>query len=140
MAAFDMTLDIADADEIEPAWDPEENSRRVRAGLVSLLAGRPISFTRSRCDLIVVFSGSFTKFSGGRVHLFQQHVLDGLGIYTEIVKQIPACIKVFFVFHNKNYGGKAEIQEFLTSQESMEVYENLGITQIQLGGEIIFKK
>jgi hypothetical protein len=115
-----------------------ENARRLRDGVRAALAGQVAEFAKKNTDLIAVFDEPFGQFSTGRISLFQQFVTDNIGVVPEYIKSVPACVKVFFSLGPYSAENIEILRGVLRSDSAREVYSNLGISQIQLRGELIF--
>lgn len=118
-------------------FDPAENSRRIKAGLLAAISGRPLEFARENSNLIAVFDGPFTKYSSGRITLFQEYVYEIAGVAPEFIREVPACIKVFFKLQIEERDRLNHVLAALESAEAKEMYRSLGISQLQFAGKII---
>lgn len=121
-------------------YDAKENASRVRHGILSLLSGRAIDFISASAPLVVVFDGDPSQFSGGRILLFQQFFLDRLGIIPEIVRQVPACIRVYFSIERDDRDAvKAALctADGKATPDFQVLCRELNVSLVQLGGTII---
>jgi hypothetical protein len=120
-------------------YDPSENIGRLREGLTAVIAGRATKFSGAVGSLVVVFDGEPTPFSGGRVLLFQQFLLDRAGVIPEIVRQVPACLKVFFDVGD-DPDSVAAVRRLLATPAFDALCKGLQISQVQLGAEMVRPK
>jgi hypothetical protein len=111
-------------------YDAEENISRLRRGMVALLGGRSIDFEKSGATLVVVFDGAPSRYSNGRVVLFQDFFDANLGIVPQVVRQVPACIKVFF---NTEPASTKAVSDLLQSAAFRTLCHDLHISQVQFG-------
>ena len=118
-------------------FNPTDNADRLKRGLLSLISGIAIEFSKTNSSLIVVFDGKATTFSSGRVLLFQQYIYERTGIIPEIIRQVPACIKIFFNIDADNKEQRELISQTLETSEFRELCNKLRISQVQRGSKII---
>lgn len=119
--------------------DAADNIERIRKGLLSILGGKSIDFTNDLAPLVAVFADPVGRHSGGRVMLFQHFFSDRLGFYPEIVRQVPACLKIFFKVGSLDGRDADAFEKLLASDEFRTVCEDLNISQVQFGSKFIIK-
>lgn len=118
-------------------YDAIENINRVRKGLVAVLQGRTIDFSTDHTPFIVVFDDPINKFSEGRVVLFQQFFIEQLGMILEIVKQVPACLKIFFKVDFEEPEERQRFAELIETPAFLRLCSELNISQIQFGSKMV---
>ena len=118
-------------------YDRSENLVRVRQGLISILSGRKIEFSNDQWNLMALFCDPITKFSQGRVLLFQNHFVEHAGTIPEIVSQMPACLKIFFRIEAEEPEVKKKILDIISSDSFSVLCRDLNVSAVQFGGQLI---
>lgn len=114
-----------------------ENNERLEKGLKQALVNQITEFNNiSGGQSIAVFSDPIDEFTGGRIRLFQQAIFDESGIYPEVVKMIPACLKVFFTLEASREYTKKTLIPYFSTQRYNELCDEVGLSYVQFYGTI----
>lgn len=121
------------------AYSPHENAHRVREGLLALVKGNPAAFDDTATPLIVTFDVEPSIFAAGRIMHFQRYFLDRLGFYPQVVRQEPACVKVFFAVPEDALDLK-RLREVLYADEFRALCDDLRVTRVQFQGAFVLPR
>ncbi len=116
---------------------PHENVRRIEQGLAALIRGNEINFATQNTELVVLFDVPATRFGAGRILLFQQFIEQKTGVIPIVIRQVPACIKVFFDYPYQQ-ADRDHLLDMFKSSEFHVVYQSLRIKQVQFAGQLVF--
>lgn len=121
-------------------YDATENSERLHLMMLAMIGRQAVEIARGNANLVVVFDGDPSPLEAGRITLFQRYIDDRVGLVPEILKQVPACIKVFFRLEISDRDRINDIKLLLTSADAHSLYRDLRISQLQYAGEMLFPK
>lgn len=116
-------------------YDPEENIRRLKAGIVAAVKGNSTFFDDTLFPLIVVFSGKPDRADQSRILAFQKFVGDSISVRPQVAFVRPACIRVGFNFPDATDGLGKELLQLARTEAFKDVCSTLGVVQVICGGE-----
>lgn len=128
-------------------FDPELNNARVDAAYRAVLIGE-IFQVKDKLDqavlptdnrLIAIFNGPIDQFVGGRILTLQQAVFDECGAYSEILRAVPSCLKVFFRLDIPNEKTRRDLIPFFESEEFSALCKEIDVGYVQYSGDIFPK-
>lgn len=121
-------------------YDATENSERLHRMMLAMIGRKAVDIASGNANLVVVFDGDPSPLELGRITLFQRYIDDRIGIVPEILKQVPACIKVFFRLPIDDRSRVDQVKVLLRSEDAQALYRDLRISQLQYAGEMLFPK
>lgn len=118
-------------------YDPVDNGMRARQALAAAIAGLPKTFEPDvESKLIALFSDPLGPYAAGRIVRFQQIILDETGVLPEIIKQVPACLKVYFALGPEPGRVIAKLAALAERADFAEACRQLGVAHIQFASTL----